>query len=206
MNILNLLSRYKRNKKQIKSINVDNCLETYLMSRPYIRQFRNAIDIGCRDGDFARPLLNDFEKIYAFDYRDRLKFASKKLQYINCALGDEKAKVKASGGAITNLRNSKVMYVHQKTLDSFNLKDIDFIKLDVEGHELKVLLGAKSLIEKYSPTIVIEENGSQVLWGKGKQNDALDYLISINYKIVKKNDPTRSKDFVLIREKIKNKI
>ena len=58
--------------------------------------------------------------------------------------------------------------------------------MDVEGHELKILLGAKSLLEKYSPTIVIEENGSQVLWGKGKENDALDSLISINYKIVKK--------------------
>ncbi len=206
MNILNLLAKYRRNKKINNSTNVDNCLETYLMSKPYIRRFRNAIDVGCRDGDFTRPLLNDFEKIYAFDYRDRIKFSSNKLEYIQCALGDEETKVRASGGAITNLRNSKVKYVLQKTLDSFKLKNIDFIKLDVEGHELKVLLGAKSLLEKYSPTIVIEENGSQVLWGKGKENDALDYLISINYKIVKKNDPTRSKDFVLIREKIKNKI
>lgn len=201
MNILNLFKNlYRKQKVLSQSKNVDNCLETYLMSRQYIHRFRNAIDIGCRDGDFSRPLLNDFEKIYAFDYRNRLKFASKKLEYIQCALGDTVGKVRASGGAITNLRNSNVTYVQQKTLDSFNLKDIDFIKLDVEGHELKVLVGAKSLIEKYSPTIVIEENGSQVLWGKGKENDALDYLISLNYKIVNKNEPPLSKDFVLTRE------
>lgn len=201
MKILNFFKNTYRKKNILaQSKNVDNCLETYLMSKPFINRFRNAIDIGCRDGDFSRPLLNDFEKIYAFDYRDRLKFASRKLEYIKCALGDKEEKVRASGGAITNLRNSNVIYVQQKTLDSFNLKDIDFIKLDVEGHELKVLMGAKYLIEKYSPTIVIEENGSQVLWGKGKENDALDYLISLNYKIVNKNLPPMSKDFVLTKD------
>jgi hypothetical protein len=30
------------------------------------------------------------------------------------------------------------------------------IKIDVEGHELKVLMGAKELITKHKPTILIE--------------------------------------------------
>jgi hypothetical protein len=32
----------------------------------------------------------------------------------------------------------------------------------------------------------MEENGSAVLWKKGKSNEAIDYLLSLNYKIVDK--------------------
>lgn len=35
-------------------------------------------------------------------------------------------------------------------------KPVQFIKIDVEGHEVKCLNGAKSLIEKYKPIILIE--------------------------------------------------
>ena len=200
MKLSEIFKKFKRKQNQYKSQNVDICLFTYLMAKPFIKSFRNAIDVGCRDGDFSRPMLNDFEKIYAFDYRDRLNFSSQKLKYYKCALGDNNSRVRASGGVITNLRNSKINFVNQKTLDSFNFKDIDFIKIDVEGHELKVLEGAKLLIAQYSPVFVIEENGSQVQWGKGKENDAIDYLLSLNYKIVAKNEPNLSKDYVLIRD------
>jgi len=43
-----------------------------------------------------------------------------------------------------------------KKIDDFNLPKIDFIKIDVEGHELKVLLGAVNLIEKDFPDIWLE--------------------------------------------------
>ena len=38
------------------------------------------------------------------------------------------------------------------------LKEIDFIKLDVEGYEEKILKGSKNTILKYKPTVVIEQN------------------------------------------------
>jgi FkbM family methyltransferase len=48
------------------------------------------------------------------------------------------------------------------TLDNYvkenNLKNISFIKLDVEGMELEVLDGAKDVIKKYNPSIFIEIN------------------------------------------------
>ena len=43
-----------------------------------------------------------------------------------------------------------------KKIDDLNLKDIGFIKIDAEGAELKVLIGAKKLIKKYKPTLLIE--------------------------------------------------
>ncbi len=43
-----------------------------------------------------------------------------------------------------------------RILDAYDFNDIDFMNIDVEGHELKVLMGAKELITKHKPTILIE--------------------------------------------------
>ena len=46
--------------------------------------------------------------------------------------------------------------VKTKTLDSFNLPKVDFMKIDVEGYEAQVLSGAKETITKWKPKIYIE--------------------------------------------------
>ena len=46
----------------------------------------------------------------------------------------------------------------RKRLDDYNFDEVDYLKIDVEGHELKVLKGAIATIEKCNPVIVIEEN------------------------------------------------
>ncbi|MBC8435906.1 MAG: FkbM family methyltransferase, partial [Proteobacteria bacterium] len=43
-----------------------------------------------------------------------------------------------------------------RTLDSFKLDNVDFIKIDVDGFEDKVLIGAKRTIKKFNPVINIE--------------------------------------------------
>jgi FkbM family methyltransferase len=43
-----------------------------------------------------------------------------------------------------------------KKLDDFNFNNVGFIKIDVEGHELSVLYGAKSTIERNRPALLIE--------------------------------------------------
>lgn len=42
------------------------------------------------------------------------------------------------------------------TLDSHELQNVGFIKIDVEGHELEVLLGAEQTIRQYKPHLLIE--------------------------------------------------
>src|SRR5690606_11886840 len=50
-------------------------------------------------------------------------------------------------------------------LDSRGLDEVDFIKIDVEGHELAVLRGASKTIEENRPVILVEvkpENEAEV--------------------------------------------
>ncbi len=44
------------------------------------------------------------------------------------------------------------------TLDSYNFDKVGFIKIDVEGFELEVLKGARSLIERCHPILYIEDD------------------------------------------------
>ena len=41
-------------------------------------------------------------------------------------------------------------------LDEFDLGDVGFVKIDVEGHEYQVLLGATELIDRERPTVLVE--------------------------------------------------
>jgi len=46
--------------------------------------------------------------------------------------------------------------VEMKTLDSYNFEDVDIIKVDVEGHEFDVVLGAEQTITKWRPIVQLE--------------------------------------------------
>ena len=62
-------------------------------------------------------------------------------------------------------------------LDSYNFKNIDFIKIDVEGHELNVLKGAKNTILQNFPILVIESEGATL--------DAVkNFLLPLGYKSI----------------------
>src|SRR5271157_4997304 len=47
-----------------------------------------------------------------------------------------------------------------KTLDSFEIKNVKLIKVDVQGCDLRVLYGARETIKKYRPVILWEYEGS----------------------------------------------
>ena len=54
------------------------------------------------------------------------------------------------GGAVSELR------VRMRRLDDYGLRDVGFIKIDVEGHELQVLRGAASTLRSQRPVLLIE--------------------------------------------------
>jgi hypothetical protein len=81
------------------------------------------------------------------------------------------------------------------TLDSFDFENVDYIKIDVEGFEKKVLLGGARTIERCNPVIVIEQN-HVVLEGE-EQYSAKEYLEGIGYRSVAVD--RRGWDFVMVR-------
>lgn len=145
-----------------------HCKLTWKASIPFIKSFRNAIDIGCRDGEYTRYLHHDFQHVFCFDYRKRKLFQRNvdlsKVTHFKCGLGEKEQILKVSGGGsmFSEGKRKKENWVptHIFTLDQFNLQNIDYIKIDVDGFEVRVLQGAKNTILKNKPLLVIEaENG-----------------------------------------------
>ena len=144
-----------------------HCKQTWVVSLPFITQTRNAIDIGCRDGEYSRYFLKDFNHIFCFDYRRRKLFHKNvdlnKITHFQCALGEEFKIIKASGGgSITSgsIPVEKWYDLQLYTLDQFNIPDVDYIKIDVDGFETRVLEGAKNTINTYKSLLILEQEGN----------------------------------------------
>jgi hypothetical protein len=78
----------------------------------------------------------------------------------------------------------------------FDFEDVDYIKIDVEGFEKKVLLGAARTIERWNPVIVVEQN--HVVLDGDVQYSAKAYLEGIGYRQVAVDG--RGWDFVMVRD------
>ena len=65
-------------------------------------------------------------------------------------------------------------------LDDFKFSNqISFIKIDVEGHELKVIDGAKDTIKKHKPNLLVE---IQEQHSKKKLLESINYIENLYYK------------------------
>jgi FkbM family methyltransferase len=61
-----------------------------------------------------------------------------------------------SAAAEAQLLVRRELKVQTRTLDSFSLVDVGFLKIDVEGHELAVLHGAQETITTSRPVVFVE--------------------------------------------------
>ena len=170
---------------------------TFQMAKPYIKENGIGIDVGCREGGFAREMENDFTHIHCFDFRDKKKMFEKnvidmnKFTYHVCGIGDKKGTAFTTSHKVGRIKDGGNVAVPIATIDSFDFKNVTFIKYDIEGYELKALKGSEQTIKKYSPVIVIEQN-------KGNLH-ARELLESWGY-VCKSIDKVFNQDHIMVKE------
>lgn len=140
------------------------------------------LDVGANTGSFS--LISKFLNCHTYAFEPQSKIfkilqsnielnkLEKKTTIIKTALSDKKSKTKlklkipslnsglASIGKINLNDKIKFEEVEVSSIDEvvkdYNIKNVDFIKIDVEGFELNVLKGATKTIKKFKPEFLIE--------------------------------------------------
>tara|TARA_A100001011_G_scaffold368296_1_gene422442 strand:+ start:124 stop:759 length:636 start_codon:yes stop_codon:yes gene_type:complete len=155
---------------------------------------KNCIDIGSHIGFWSKDFTELFNHTYAFDPIPQVRecyvknITNTNYTLYPYALGREESKKmflyspKETGN--THASEKGNLNVEIRTLDSFDLNFIDYIKIDAEGYEIEALIGAKKLIEKCKPFIHIEAKKKVMVKQNISMNDIEDYFESINYKQV----------------------
>ncbi len=155
----------------------------------------HAVDIGAHVGLWSRLMARDFTSVTAFEPLaehvecfDKNLADSMNVQLYRFALDSKQGKL-ALTMPTDNTGSSHVSKkgeeVESRDLDSFHLKGIDFLKIDVEGYELPVILGGEMTIRKEKPVIIIEQkpNGNAERYGR-ERFAALDMLKSWGGQVV----------------------
>lgn len=139
-----------------------------LRSLKHVRNQRLALDIGANVGLWSRDLVKHFNSVIAFEpvamFRECLQrnVIAENLTVYSCALGDQDGKVnmiitEGNTGHTHVDPASKNGSTEIRRLDSMNLQDVDYIKIDCEGFEYRVLQGAEQTVRRCRPVVVIEQ-------------------------------------------------
>lgn len=125
-----------------------------------------AIDVGAHRGIITRLLLDEFAHVVAIEPSELADRIPADAEVIRAAAGRAAGRCGLQDGKSNTGQRHVVAgdSVPVITLDSFGLRP-DFIKIDVEGMELDVLLGAETTIRAHHPVVMFEENGLNARYG-----------------------------------------
>lgn len=155
-----------------------------------IRWFKNVknrrvcIQAGGNLGLYPSFLSNIFDIVYTFE-PDPLNFfclvnncQSDNIIKLQAALGDTSRLIQVRRNSMSNVGmhqvdEADIGMIPQFTIDQLNIPMVDAIFLDVEGYEIKVLMGALETIKKHQPVIVAE---------RGRTPEIIDLMELLNYQ------------------------
>lgn len=176
------------------------------MLRFLVPPLSNAIDGGANKGIYSYYLSSLCKTIHAFEpnptmYSYLKAAVPRNVKTYQAALSDTAGtaifnipttgkKIHHTRGSLLNVQGEKgetgveQIEVQVLTLDSLNLTDIGFIKLDIEGNELAALRGAENIIRRDRPVILVEATNV----GNSSANELVDYLQKLHYLALPFND------------------
>jgi FkbM family methyltransferase len=153
-------------------------IEPEILHLPGVMKLRRTvIDIGANNGVTASTFSKNFESVHAFEANPYL---AEKVSLalpphatlwpiaLSNSCGSAELRIPTSNGvsmagwasldrpAVGTESTWDRITVETRTLDSFEFTSVDLIKIDVEGHELSVLSGARDTIERERPLMIVE--------------------------------------------------
>jgi FkbM family methyltransferase len=158
-------------------------------------QRRIALDIGANVGLWSRDLCQEFAHVIAFepvaDFRQCLEknVTTPNFQIQPVALGSQTTMIdmviteQNTGHSHVDTDSIGKGQIPMITLDSMNLLDIDYVKIDCEGYEHQILLGAQNTIMTNRPVLVVEDKKHKDV-GHGDTDQAVDLLLSWGARIL----------------------
>lgn len=156
-------------------------------------QYHTAIDVGSYNGLHSRVYSKLFERVISFDpsdYKDINILRSTNQEFHKKALYSERKLIdfisfqiggfdtldeKESRRKIREGYKFNTKKIQTYTLDEFNISNVNFIKIDAEGSDGHIIIGAKKTILEHRPVIQVEN--------LGERTDAHDFLMINDYTL-----------------------
>ncbi len=159
---------------------------------------RTAIDVGAHMGSYSLILSKTCERVVALEPQDAVRkvllrnlrlnrvnnvyvlpFAASSMSGISAEIvgAVSGAKVLLGKGSVTTITGDDVVK------QSFPDEGLDFIKIDVEGHELEVLKGASRTLKEKKPLLLVE------VWEHHK-NTVRRLLEEAGYQVIERDGLT----------------
>lgn len=154
------------------------------------------VDAGAAQGEFINLALKlQYHKILAFEPNPLFYgnlfydgFYHKQFEAVNRVLHSTSGELidfhttlklnaqKSSVVRSPDLKGFKTIKMETVTLDSYNINDLHFYKIDVEGNELEVLKGSKETLTRCDPMIRVEMTE--------KKQEVYNFLKDLGYHCV----------------------
>ena len=158
-------------KRLYQPQHIDRCFH-HIKNRKH-----TAIDVGGHCGFWSFYLAANFKKVYAFEPVEIFRECFKK------NIPHENVELENTGATHVSNKTDDTNKVELKKLDDYELTDVDFIKIDVEGYENQVVLGAKETLLRNKPIIIVEQKGFSDRFNE-TQFEAIDTLKSYGAKVI----------------------
>ena len=183
----------------------DNCLKSFLKyCESQNKKFKRVLDIGAWCGTWSIAMEKYIMAIDTFE-PNKTHFAcleknvarySDRIKANRIAIGDKNGLISLTNETAT--QNTRIKNeegeIPMHTVDYFNYSDVEFIKIDVEGYEMRVLEGAHKTLtfndENQSNVqyIMIELNNNTKKYGSSNL-EIETYIKSLGFKILIKTWP-----------------